>query len=127
MDEEVAEQRDTNMFYRLVNGIRERQTSPTRDMDGTYSERSIAGIFHARLASHMEVNEHNSSLDHAETPAMWQMLDSTRGRVSDGTTNDEWSISGFDYQHEKPSASANTTLHRGNDHEDDEGVFSLDM
>jgi hypothetical protein len=126
LDEEAAEQRDANMFYRLVNGIRKRQSSPTRDVDVISSERSIAGIYHSRLASHVEVTEHKYSFDLAETP-MWQMLESTRARVSEseGSSNDEWSLSGFDsYQHEQPNASATITLH---DEEDDEGVFSLDL
>lgn len=127
LDEEVAEQRDTNMFYRLVNGIRERQSSLTRDMDAVSSERSIAGIYHTRLASHVEVSEHNCSFDPTETPK-WLMLNSTR-QVSDGSTDDEWSISGFDSsQHEQPNAIA-IALHSEEDDEDedDEGVFSLDL
>jgi hypothetical protein len=125
LDEEAAEQRDTNMFYRLVNGIRERQSSPTRDMDAFSSEGSIAGIYRTRLASHVEVSEQNYSFDPTETPK-WPMLNSTR-QVSDGSTNDEWSISGFDSsQHEQPNAIA-ITLHSEEDDEDDEGVFSLDL
>jgi hypothetical protein len=125
LDEEVAEQRDTNMFYRLVNGIRERQSSPTRDMDAVSSEMSIAGIYHTRLASHVEVSEHNCSFDLTETPE-WKMLNSTR-QVSDGSTNDEWSISGFDSsQHEQPNAIA-IALHGEEDDEGDEGVFCLDL
>jgi hypothetical protein len=126
LDEEAAERRDANMFYRLVNGIRKRQSSPTRDVDVISSERSIAGIYHSRLASHVEVTEQKYAFDLAETP-MWQMLDSTRTRVSEseGSSNDEWSFSGFDsYQHEQPNASATVTLH---DEEDDEGMFSLDL
>jgi hypothetical protein len=129
LDEEVAEQRDTNMFYRLVNGIRERQTQslPTRDVDAT-SERCIAGIYQTRLASHVEVCEQNCSLDPADTPN-WRSLNSPR-QVSAGSTNDEWSMSGFDSsQHEQPNAIAITdiALHDENEDDDDEGVFSLDL
>jgi hypothetical protein len=128
LDEEVAEQRDLNMFYRLVNGIRERQSSPTRYLDAT-SERSIAGIYHTRLASHVEGGcEQNSSLDRDATPK-WSSLHSTR-QVSEGSTHDEWSISGFDSpRHEQPNANAinNIALHCEEDDEDDEGVFSLDL
>jgi hypothetical protein len=129
LDEEVAEQRDTNMFYRLVNGIRERQSSPTRDVDAT-SERCIAGIYQTRLASHVEVCERNCSFDPADTPN-WRSLNSPR-QVSEGSTNDEWSINGFDSsQHEQPNAVAvaitNIALHHEEDDEDDEGVFSLDL
>jgi hypothetical protein len=129
LDEEVAEQRDINMFYRLVNGIRERQLSPTRDMeDSTSSERSIAGIYHTRLASHVEDCEQNWPLDPADTPK-WEPLDSTR-QVSKGpgSTNDEWSMSGFDSsQHERPIAIATNALHGEEDDEDDYGVFSFDL
>jgi hypothetical protein len=124
LDEEVAEQRDTNMFYRLVNGIRQRQSSPTRDLDATL-ERSIAGIYHTRLASHVEVCERNCSLDPVDTPN-WRSLNAPR-QVSERSTSDEWSISGFySSQHEQPNAVGitNIALH---DEEDDEGVFSLDM
>jgi hypothetical protein len=125
LDEEAAEQRDTNMFYRLVNGIRERQSSPTQDIDAVSSEGSIAGIYRTRLASHVEVSEHNCSFDPTETPK-WLMPHSTR-QVSDGSTNDEWSISGFDSsQHEQPNA-ITITLHGEEDDVDDEGVFSLDL
>jgi hypothetical protein len=128
LDEEVAEQRDTLMFYRLVNGIRERQSSPTQDCDET-SERSIAGIYHTRLASHVEVCEQNSSLDPDDTPK-WSPLRSGIRQVSDGSSHDEWSIGGFDScQHEQPNANAMThiALHCEEDDEDDEGVFSLDL
>jgi hypothetical protein len=127
LDEEVAEQRDLNMFYRLVNGIRERQSSPTRYLDAT-SERSIAGIYHTRLASHVEGCEQTCSLDPDATPK-WSSLHSTR-QVSEGSPHDEWSISGFDSsQHDQPNANAinNIALHCEEDDEDDEGVFSLDL
>jgi hypothetical protein len=129
LDEEIAEQRDTLMFYRLVNGIRERQSSPTQDLDET-SERSIAGIYHTRLASHVEVCEQNSSLDPDDTPK-WSPLRSRVRQVSEGSSHDEWSISGFDScQHEQPHANAtmtNIALRCEEDDEDDEGVFSLDL
>eukprot|EP00529_Nitzschia_sp_RCC80_P031220 CAMPEP_0113482760 /NCGR_PEP_ID=MMETSP0014_2-20120614/23087_1 /TAXON_ID=2857 /ORGANISM="Nitzschia sp." /LENGTH=357 /DNA_ID=CAMNT_0000376291 /DNA_START=454 /DNA_END=1527 /DNA_ORIENTATION=+ /assembly_acc=CAM_ASM_000159 len=36
-DEEMAERRDLTMFYRLVNGIRERQTNHQQNLDGSIS------------------------------------------------------------------------------------------
>lgn len=126
LDEEVAEQRDINMFYRRLNNIRERQDSPYRDIDVS-SERSIAEISHTRLVSHAEVYEQNCSFDPADIQK-WHLGNSTR-QVSQ-STHDEWSISGFDSsQHEHPNAiaTASIALHYEEDHEDDEGVFSLDL
>jgi hypothetical protein len=133
VDEGVAEQRDTNMFYRLVNGIRERQYSPSRDMmdmgismddNISSSERSIAGIYQTRLASHLEVNEHaHCSFDPVETTPKWQML-----HREGSTASDEWSISGFDTSsQEQPKTADNVTLHSEKDYEDDEGLFSFEL
>ena len=61
---ETAEQRDLNMFYRLVNGIRERQMNLVRENESsiaaaafydpahalTEAERSLAHIIHTRNA-----------------------------------------------------------------------------
>lgn len=63
-DMETAEQRDLNMFYRLVNGIRERQMTLVRENESstaaaayynpahalTEAERSLAHIIHTRNA-----------------------------------------------------------------------------
>uniref|UniRef100_A0A7S0Y6W0 Uncharacterized protein n=1 Tax=Pseudo-nitzschia delicatissima TaxID=44447 RepID=A0A7S0Y6W0_9STRA len=63
-DMETAEQRDLNMFYRLVNGIRDRQMTLVRENDSstaaaafydpahalTEAERSLAHIIHTRNA-----------------------------------------------------------------------------
>mmetsp|Transcript_26673 Transcript_26673/g.62655 ORF Transcript_26673/g.62655 Transcript_26673/m.62655 type:complete len:233 (-) Transcript_26673:346-1044(-) len=63
-DMETAEQRDWNMFYRLVNGIRERQMNLVRENESsiaaaafhdpahalTEAERSLAHIIHTRNA-----------------------------------------------------------------------------
>lgn len=63
-DMETAEQRDFNMFYRLVNGIRERQMNLVRENESssaaaafynpahalTEAERSLAHIIHTRNA-----------------------------------------------------------------------------
>jgi len=63
-DMETAEQRDLNMFYRLVNGIRERQINLVRENESstaaaafynpahalTEAERSLAHIIHTRNA-----------------------------------------------------------------------------
>lgn len=63
-DMKTAEQRDLNMFYRLVNGIRERQMDLVRENDSstaaaafydpahalTEAERSLAHIIHTRNA-----------------------------------------------------------------------------
>jgi hypothetical protein len=129
-DTEAAEQRNTNMFYRLVNGIRKRHFEPTRDVDVISSERNIAGIYHSRVASkQVRVSEQNHAIDPAQT-SNWQMLNSTRGRVSESgeSTNDEWSVNGFDSsQYEQPNAIASITLHGQEDAEYDEGVFNLDL
>jgi len=64
VDMETAEQRDLNMFYRLVNGIRDRQMNLVRESESsaaaaafydpahalTEAERSLAHIIHTRNA-----------------------------------------------------------------------------
>jgi len=86
-DMETAEQRDLNMFYRLVNGIRERQMNLVRENESsiaaaafynpahaiTEAERSLAHIIHTRNAP---VDKNCTS---AATP-----LKINYGRKSDG-------------------------------------------
>jgi len=123
-DQEMAEHRDTNMFYRLVNGIRERQTGPDEDMDMACSpDKHIAGIVKAKFSR----NQPEIAADDDDSQN-WQMLHATLGRVSEASASDgnEWSISGFDSQHESNAVTRSSIFHHeAEDH--DEGVFSLEL
>jgi len=86
-DMESAEQRDLNMFYRLVNGIRDRQMHLVRDNESsnaaaayydpahglTEAEQSLARIIHTRNApvatvpspKNININNNNNRYNHA--------------------------------------------------------------
>lgn len=86
-DMESAEQRDLNMFYRLVNGIRDRQMHLVRDNESsnaaaayydpahglTEAEQSLAHIIHTRNApvatvpspKNININNNNNRYNHA--------------------------------------------------------------
>jgi len=106
IDQEVAERRDVDMFYRLVNGIRERHyreagtTATGAPIAGpsiiSQSEKSVSNIIHTRLR---KLEEHGEEDEMHESYSLdgshhWRMLHSSRANVSDAT--DEWSITGFD-------------------------------
>jgi len=85
-DMETAEQRDLNMFYRLVNGIRERQMNLVRENESsvaaaafynpahglTEAERSLAHIIHTR----------NAPVDRKSTSGSGSGSGSTNGRTN---------------------------------------------
>jgi hypothetical protein len=119
---ETAEQRDLNMFYRLVNGIRERQMSLVRENESstaaaayynpahalTEAERSLAHIIHTR---HAPVDRKNGASTSSTTTSF---RINTTGRRSnnwhsnlnprvpileDQPTSDHdngWAVGGFD-------------------------------
>lgn len=138
LDEEVAERRDANMFYRLVNGIRERHAGPLGDIHLDFPEKNTTSIVSTEPTS--DAQEDSSSAEDSSDTQQWQTLHSTQERVSEGTSNDEWSITGYEAQLERPGNPCNCnldspgSLHRGTEEEeeeepqdDDEGVFSLDL
>lgn len=94
LDQEVAEQRDIDMFYRLVNGIRDRQVDQM-----SHSEQSIASIM---LTRHRNLGHHTPSLHDVVSPENatayhWLQASSSQAQVETLEEDaDEWSISGFD-------------------------------
>lgn len=131
LDEQAAEQRDADMFSRLVNGIRERQT------DMAHSERSIASIVHTRLCGLQEevspdTSDMATSLPHPHHDH-WCMLHSTREPLSEAS--DEWSITGFEAHQSMPTITAPTLAfpqHAREEETDDEGgdnvqIFDMDL
>lgn len=93
------------MFYRVLHGIRDRQQ--------------------ARSVGHSPLNQDRTR---------WELLESTRGRVSDVSAED-WSMSGFEEEVQlstlTPTAEnqAPENLRGGNDDEasTDEGIFDMDL
>ena len=123
LDQEVAEQRDVHMFYRLVNGIRERHTFPhyhahAPDEHVARSESSIARILHTRRSL---IDSTDNIMMHEEQPQ--QMLNPIRRRTSVTSASDSWSITGFDWVEPADDRQATTQ----EDVEEDEGVFALDL
>jgi hypothetical protein len=123
IDQEAAEERDVHMFYRLVNGIRERQVSPhphtssEEQQSAQSAERSIASIVHTRLAP---VRSGNT-------------LDASRHHYVSGESNtDGWSITGYEVQGQESTGTAAPTapvpqVDDPEETEDDEGVFEMEL
>jgi len=133
IDQAAAEERDIHMFYRLVNGIRQRQNALRSPEDhDAHSDRSIARIFQTRRAQIrstdnmlLEEQESDQDKDHqVPHPPQWQALSSLRGRTSEIST-DSWSITGFDGP--EPTTTESGTTETQEDFEEEEGIFSLDL
>lgn len=138
IDEEAAEQRDARMFYRLVNGIRERQQHQQQQQSVAMSslhcansslEDSISRLVRARLTP---LDHCSSDDDHLHPEAEsdpHEVLTASDGLPPAAAEPDSWSISGYDHEEQKPSRS----LHRLNegteeeDYHDDEAFFELDF
>lgn len=142
LDQAAAEERDIHMFYRLVNGIRERQsTLRSPEEHHAHSDRSIARIFQTRRAQirstdNILLEDDESDQDHEAPPLpppQWQPLGSVRGRTSEiSSGTDSWSITGFDGPEPatdsgttEPATDSGTT--EPEDFEEEEGIFSLDL
>lgn len=128
IDEEAAEQRDARMFYRLVNGIRERhQQQYAATMSSVHWENSfedsISRLVRARL----------TPLDHSEQPdeqdeAHPHEVSAARNELP--PVVDSWSITGFDPEENSPSTHLQTQPEESNhdhDYHEDEGFFDLDL
>jgi hypothetical protein len=110
-DEEEAELRDLNMFYRLVNGVRERQRS--------FGPPKAAGFAPTRMS---KVDE-SIDLSPVQRNAI-QSLSEGRG------TNDGWSITGFVPADIAPLHYINTNPDDDLDsscNEDSDVIFSIDL
>lgn len=130
-----AEQRDVHMFYRLVNGIRERQIgsrsySARATEHEVRTERCLARILRARQARvdssnnimlHEELDE---SLPNGPSHANAVVWIPPPTQAPENTTSDGWSITGFDGP-AGPEDDRRAALQ--DDVEEDEGVFALDL
>jgi hypothetical protein len=136
LDQEAAERRDASMFYRLVNGIRERQNVISSHDSSTTSEhlesvRSITGILHTRLAdlaSEDALNDEDTESQQGVTTA--EGIHEVSG-VADG-----WSITGYMSSHPNhnltAAAAAASTATMATDAvdkqvDDDDCIFDLDF
>jgi hypothetical protein len=127
LDQEAAEQRDASMFYRLVNGIRDRQDMVLRARGGEehvalqqqQSEKSIARIIHTRLSKvdpdprlHTSSSmQQNGGVAETQTDGrlrgpmmMTSSCNSSSGLVLETSASDDWSIGGYDDPPPQPLA-----------------------
>lgn len=123
-DMQTAEQRDLNMFYRLVNGIRDRQMTLARENESstaaaafydpahglTEAERSLAHIIHTRNTpveqSHFPTNafplntvKRNNFVTkdcHANTNSGVPIIEGHSGSIQRPDHENEWFVGGFD-------------------------------
>ena len=126
---EAAEQRDARMFYRLVNGIRERQQQQTCEVSGPYwqnsLDHSISRIVQARLAP---IGQGESSLSGTPHPE-----DISTEKTNDFPQDapDNWSITGYEDDQPAPSTPHGIYQEVIEDHEEDydedEGLFEMDL
>jgi hypothetical protein len=149
-DMAVAEHREMNMFYRVVNGIRERQMIPgssdTSSNSLRSSERSVTNITPTR---NTPAERYTSTL---ETIPSFQMpgqvpikypppqpqtsiFNQEHSHVSDRLIHvDDWSVAGFDspilspatYNHQNHLQGAWSQHHNAGDEGEDD-IFDLDM
>jgi len=119
-DMEAAERRDVNMFYRLVNGIRERQTSGE----------GIANIIQTRLAniddmSHLEPEFETTSFVVTDPRPSLPLIPSIVHVPEECEGGDGWSITGFI----PPDDHVATSHHHECDQScsEDDGVFNMDL
>jgi hypothetical protein len=125
MDQQTAELRDVNMFYLLVNGIRERHPESLRSGEG------IACIVQSRLSTidqipQPELNVHSSF--GIPLPQLQLRIPQVIQVPETSGPADGWSITGF-LSPEEHSIHETTSVHLEYDSsdEDDGGVFHLDL
>ena len=96
-DQEVADQRDTTMFYRLVNGIRERHQGVQVEQL-SQSERSLRSIIHTRLSGSQDdpPTDPISHQFHFHQPGMAFGVNHI-SPIAEAHPHgaDEWSLTGF--------------------------------
>lgn len=146
IDEEAAEQRDARMFYRLVNGIRERQQHQTNALDApprwqhvaNSYEQSISRIVQARLtplaregarlSDHQERYHQEETKTTVDNPMVSLPQHDPPSHLQDAS--DAWSISGYEdeigqgplYNHQN-----NFEDEEGGDSPEEEGLFEMDL
>jgi hypothetical protein len=139
-----AERRDITMFYRLVNGIRDRQTnhlarrsseaSSTLPTISLESERSLAMIINARNTSlgRTSYMVETGGFDEYVVPQNNLALQSpmpshlNQGQLTtcNSTDDDHWSVSGFE---ETETSYIHPSVSTQENEDEEEDIFSLDL
>lgn len=130
LDQEVAEARDVSMFYRLINGIRERHH------DDMIPE-SIASIVRSRLsdvatpfqaANAESLEMEHEIIDHRPFPELHLRVSPVTEVADDG-----WSVTGYppleriQIMETIPTAVCDEHHEEEESHDEDDGVFPLDL
>lgn len=127
LDQAAAEKRDAEMFYRLVNGIRERHACDEQQM--ALSEKSIASIIQTRLGNRGNNSSSSSRQDVSPDDNNWRLLHAARETISDTTAtaqSDEWSITGFDESAHQQAPLQPSDGHE-DDHDDADEIFDMEL
>lgn len=137
LEQEEAEHRDAAMFYRLVNGIKVRQSSqypPSPNVEAPHND-SIASIIRTRM-SDLAVIPAPTPPEQLPFHLHWQQCsrpntlcwDSTAISPTVADPADEWSITGYEASTEPLEALQSSPAEMESlQLEEDEGVFSLDL
>jgi hypothetical protein len=136
LDQEVAEQRDVDMFYRLVNGIRDRQDRHSEQMASS-SEQSIASIMLTRYRdlgrdsdpAMSHVSPDNNGPHHGPLHMPFTSTDHGDPYSMQEDEAEEWSISGFEQEDSRAATTAaQLAPPPRQDHDTDgEEIFDLDL
>lgn len=132
LDEAAAERRDTSMFYRLVNGIRERQHVISHDSSAS---QHLNQSEHTRLA---DIPSDAPADAHTHTHTQQANKEDTDSQgLSDATNDDEvpggtggWSITGYIRTHHNHNPTPTATMATdavNKEADDDECMFDLDF
>mmetsp|Transcript_16847 Transcript_16847/g.31510 ORF Transcript_16847/g.31510 Transcript_16847/m.31510 type:complete len:246 (+) Transcript_16847:242-979(+) len=128
IDEEAAEQRDARMFYRLVNGLRERQQQKqTRDLNpfpcDHYLDQHISRIVQARLTPLEEGDRMRHQVSGTN--------EISTEPIAEIPQEDAWSISGYDQEEQTPSFPSEDPDEEEYQEKDaypeEEGLFEMDI
>jgi len=128
IDEEAAEQRDARMFYRLVNGIRERQQHKKAEASNSIRcakslNQSISRIVQARLAPLEEADRLRHQVPGTDKIAIEPIDEFPRD------TSEAWSISGYDDEEPThfPSYFTHQEEYECDVYVEEEGLFEMDV
>lgn len=138
IDEEAAEERDARMFYRLVNGIRERHQQQQTALDALHwqnsYEQSISRIVQARLTP--LAKEGARLADQVPVATEPTKLSPEPDQVHHQDPSDAWSISGYEEEQQPQPGSVPFHLahqpvdeddEEGNSSPEEEGLFEMDL
>ena len=117
IDEQLAEARDVNMFYRLVNGIRERH----QEAEG------ISGLVQTRMTPLQQPKATVQDETNTPFPDVSVQIPSLV-KHQEESAGDSWSITGFSPTDEGALPGALDSHHKNYDTDDeDTEIFAMDM